>query len=62
MSVPVWEVGLLVVRKVRLNLEFRLVIPFGTVIGFAGARGGWRRVSVIGSGIWRFGRILTKRE
>ena len=62
MTIPIWEVGLLVGLKVGLNLEFGLVVPFGTVVRFMGACGGWRRVSVIGNRVGRFGGILTKRE
>ena len=36
MSIPIWEVGLLVGRDGRLDLGFGLVVPFGTIVGLAG--------------------------
>ena len=60
MSIPVWEVGLLVGRRGRLNLGFRLVVPFGTTVGLAGTGRHWGRVSFIGRRIGGFWRILTE--
>ena len=62
MTIPIWEVGLLVGRDGRLDLGFGLVVPFGTIVGLAGTGRQWRRVSFIGRRIGRFGRILTERE
>ena len=62
MTIPSWEVGLLVGRKVGLNLKFRLVIPFGTVVGFTGTCRVWRGVSIIRSRVGRFVGVLTKSE
>ena len=36
MTIPIWEVGLLVGRDGRLDLGFGLVVPFGTIVGLAG--------------------------
>ena len=62
MSVPIWEVGLLVRRHGRLDMRFRLVVPFGTIIRLASSGRRWRRRSLIGSRIWGVRRILTERE
>ena len=62
MSIPIWEVGMLVGRYGRLDLGFRLVVPFGTIVGLASPSRYWGRVSFIGRRIGRFGRILTERE
>ena len=62
MSIPIWEVGLLVGRHGRLDLGFGLVVPFGTIVGLASTGRNWGRVSFIGRRIGRFGGILTERE
>ena len=61
-SIPIWEVGLLVGRHGRLDLGFGLVVPFGTIVGLARTGRYWGRVSFIGRRIDGFGRILTERE
>ena len=61
MSIPVWEVRLLVGRHGRLDLRFGLVVPFGTVAELGGNDRHRRGVPFIGR-IHRFGRILTERE
>ena len=60
MTIPVWEVRLLVGRRGRLDLGFRQVVPFGTIVGLAGTGRHWRRVSFIGRSIGGFWRILTE--
>ena len=60
MPIPIWEVGLLVGRHGRLNLGLRLVIPFSTIVGLAGAGRHCGRVSFVGRRIGGFGRILTE--
>jgi hypothetical protein len=62
MSIPIWEVGLLVRRHGRLDLRFRLVVPFGTIVRLVGTGRNWRRESFIGSRVGKVGRILTERE
>ena len=62
MSIPIWEVGLLVRRHGRLDVRLRLVVPLGTVIRLASTGRPWRRKSFVGSRIWGVGRILTERE
>jgi len=62
MSIPIWEVGLLVGRHGRLNLGFGLVVPFGTIVGLARTGRYWGRMSFIGRRIDGFERILTERE
>jgi hypothetical protein len=62
MSVPIWEVGLLVGWHGRLDLGFGLVVPFSTIVGLASTGRHWRRVSFIGRRASRFGRILTERK
>ena len=62
MSIPIWEVGLLAGRHGRLDLGFRLMVPFGTIVGFVRNSRHRGRVSFIGRRIGRFGRILTERE
>ena len=61
MSVPIWEVGL-VGRHGGLDLGFRLVVPFGTVVGLASTNRRRGRVPFVGRRICGFGRILTERE
>ena len=62
MSVPIWEVGLLVRRYGRLDMRLRLVVPLSAIIRLASTGSHWRRDSFIGSRIWGVGRILTERE
>ena len=59
-SIPVWEVGLLVRLHGWLNLRLGLVVPFSTIIRVAGT-GRYLGVSFIGRRICGFGRILTER-
>lgn len=61
MTIPIWEVGLLVGRNGRLDLGFRLVVPFSTIVRLASNDRHWGRVSFIGRRIDGFG-ILTERE
>lgn len=61
MSIPIWEVGLLVGRHSRLDLGFGLVAPLGAIVELTGNDRHRRRVSFIGR-IHKFGRILTERE
>jgi hypothetical protein len=62
MTIPIWEVGLLVRWHSGLDLRFRLVVPFGTIVWLTGTGRNWRRGSFIWNGIDGFGRILTERE
>jgi len=60
MSIPIWEVGLLVRRRGGLDLWFRLVVPFGTVVRLTRTGGRWRGESFIGCRIGGVGWILTE--
>ena len=60
MSIPIWEVRLLVRRRGGLDLWFRLVVPFDTVVRFASTGRRWRGESFIGCRIGGVRWILTE--
>ena len=59
-SIPIWEVRLLVGQHGRLDLGFRLAVPFGTIAELAGNDRDRRGVSFIRR-IHMFGWILMER-
>ena len=60
-SIPIWEVRLLVGQHGRLDLGFRLAVPFGTIVELVGNDRDRRGVSFIRR-IHRFRQILMERE